>query len=212
MRVLMIDGHPDADRLSAWALDSYAQGLAPDCEVERIAVRDLAFAPSQSGYARPQPWEPDLRRVAELLAACDHLVIAFPLWWGAEPSGVKAFIDRLLMPGFAFRYHRDDPWWDGLMRGRGADLIVTMDTPAIYLRFAYGNAVWRRWKGQVLGFCGFRPVRFFALGPVRKGAAEKALPQWRARLAKAAASMAKPAREKRDPAPQDYLAALGPAQ
>lgn len=208
MRVLMIDGHPATDRLSAHLLDGYAAALPGDAVVDRVAVRDLDFAPCAAGYAAPQPWEPDLHALAEKLAACDHLVIAFPLWWGAEPSGVKALLDRLLMPRFAFRYHDKDPWWDQLMKGRSADLIVTMDTPPMYLRLAYGNAIWRRWKGQVLGFCGFAPVRFFALGPVRQGGVERSLTKWHARLAAAARSAPALRRGERSTAPEDYLTGL----
>ena len=190
MRVLMIDGHPDAGRLSQTLLESYAAGLGADCVITTIAVRDLEFADAKWGFARPQPWERDLVRVAEALAACDHLVIAFPMWWGAEPAMLKAFIDRLLMPGFAFNQHKDDPWWDGHLKGRSADLIVTMDTPRFFLKLAYGNAIWRRWKGQVLGYCGIRPVRFFPLGPVRQGGVERNLAKWRRTLVAAAGSAA----------------------
>jgi NAD(P)H dehydrogenase (quinone) len=179
MNVLLLDGHPDEGRLVSHLLDRYQQALAPDAKATRIAVRDLVFDPNlRHGYAKRTEWEPDILRFAEALDACDHLVVAFPMWWGSEPAQLKGLIDRTILPGFAFAYHETDPWWDRLFEGRSADVIVTMDTPKLFLRLAYGNAIVRRWKGQILGFVGFKPVRFLACGPVRQGAAEKHLAQW----------------------------------
>ncbi|MCB2058179.1 MAG: NAD(P)H-dependent oxidoreductase, partial [Novosphingobium sp.] len=170
MRCLVIDGYPDSGRLVTALLDGYVAALPGGTEIDRFAVRDLAFDPVlHRGYAEDQPLEPDLRRLADAVLACDHLVVAFPMWWGAEPAPLKGLLDRLLLPGWAFRYHRDDPMWDRLLAGRSADLIVTMDTPPWYLRLAYGDAVIKRWKRQVLGFTGFKPVRVFRFGPTRQG-------------------------------------------
>ncbi|MEE4154080.1 MAG: NAD(P)H-dependent oxidoreductase [Erythrobacter sp.] len=180
MNVLLLDGHPDEGHLASHLLDCYQRALPPGAEANRLAVRDLIFDPNlRHGYARRTDWEPDIRRFAEALDACDHLVVAFPMWWGSEPAQLKGLIDRAILPGFAFAYHANDPWWDRLLEGRSADVIVTMDTPPIFLRLAYGNAIVRRWKGQILGFVGFRPVRFLAYGPVRQGGANKRLPKWK---------------------------------
>lgn len=198
MRVLIVDGHPDDGRLVSHLLDTYQAALGADISVERIAVRDLTFEPNlRRGYTVVQPWEPDLERVGAAIAACDHLVVGFPMWWGSEPAQLKGLVDRVLLPGFAFRYHRHDPFWDRLLAGRSADAIITTDTPSWYLRFAYGNPVVRRWRGQILGFCGFKPVRILKLGPTRHGGAEKNIAGWRRqveRLAVSAGSLRRGAR------------------
>lgn len=187
MRVLLIDAHPDADRLSAHLLETYAAALPANAQVEWLAIRDLHFNPDLSrGYVDVPPLEPDLDRALTAIEGCDHLVLAFPLWWGAEPARLKGFWDRVLLPRRAFRYHKDDPWWDRLLAGRSADVIVTMDTPPLYLRLAYFDPLGWRYRRQVLGFVGFRPVRLLYFGMVRRGGAERNLPRWRERLVKAA--------------------------
>jgi NAD(P)H dehydrogenase (quinone) len=200
MRVLLIDGHPGAGRLSAHLLDTYQAALPEGTEVDRIAIRDLAFNPDLTrGYVELPPLEPDLDRALALIEGCDHLVLVFPLWWGAEPARLKGFWDRVLLPRRAFRYHRDDPWWDRLLAGRSADVIVTMDTPPVYLRLAYFDPVGWRYRRQVLGFVGFRPIRLHYFGMVRRGGAERNLVRWRAkveRAARSAAALRRPAREK----------------
>ncbi|MFY9349737.1 MAG: NAD(P)H-dependent oxidoreductase [Sphingobium sp.] len=189
MRVLILDGHPDEGRLVSHLLDLYRAGLGDATEVERIAVRDLTFDPIlRQGYKIVQPWEPDLERVGAAIAACDHLVVAFPMWWGSEPAELKGLLDRVLLPGFAFRYHKDDPFWDRLLAGRSADVLITTDTPSWFLRFAYGNPVVRRWRGQILGFCGFKPLRITRFGPVRQGGVEKHLVAWQRKIERLAAS------------------------
>ena len=209
MNVLIVDGHPDGadggkSRLVTELLDHYARSLPLDASIVRINIRDLTFSPNlQRGYRADQIWEQDLERSAQAIAQCDHLVIGFPLWWGAEPAMLKGWIERVLLPGFAFRYHQKDQFWDGLLAGRSADLIITMDTPPWYLRLVYCDSVTRRWRGQMLGFCGFKPVRVFRLGPTRRGGTTKSLQNWQATLARAAQSTATLKRGKKTIAPLD---------
>ncbi|MGE4323484.1 MAG: NAD(P)H-dependent oxidoreductase [Sphingobium sp.] len=204
MRVLILDGHPDDGRLVSHLLDTYRAALGDGVEVELIAVRELAFESNlRRGYKEVQPLEPDLERVWAAIDACDHLVIGFPMWWGGEPALLKGLIDRVLLPGAAFRYHADDPFWDRLLAGRSADAIITMDTPGFYLRLAYGNPVTRRWRGQILGFCGFKPVRIARFGPIRQGGVEKNLTAWRRKVERMAASAARLRRAPKRPVSSD---------
>lgn len=189
MKILLIDGHPDSGRLTSDLLDVYENALPAGSAVTRVAIRNLDFTPNlKRGYAQRTPWEPDIQRLAEDLDACDHMAVFFPMWWGAEPAMVKGLLDRLLLPGFTFAYHQDDPWWDRLMEGRSADAVITMDTPPIFLRLMYGNSIIKRWRKQVLDFCGFRPARVLPLGPVKDGAAEKNWAKWQAKLEKLAST------------------------
>lgn len=192
MRVLLIDGHPDADRLSARLLDLYALALPEGCAPERLALRDLDFdVLATRSYEGMPAMEPDLARLFEAIRAADHIVLAFPMWWGGAPALVQGTVERLFLPGQSFAYHTKDPFWDKLLKGRSADLLVTMDTPPLVLRWLWGFPIGRRWKRQILGFVGIRPVRVHCFGPVRRGGAERGLPRWRLRLARAAATASK---------------------
>lgn len=189
MRVLMIDGHPGADRLSAGLLDIYQRSLPSHHVVDRIAIRDLDFDPIlHRGYTEPQPLEPDLQRATQAVLDADHIVIAHPLWWGAEPALLKGFYDRVLLPGTTFQYHKRSPFWDKLLKGRSGDVLVTTDTPIAWLKLRFGNPLGKRLTHQVLGFCGVRPLRVGYFGPVRRGGAERRLTGWHSRLTKLAES------------------------
>ena len=200
MNVLLIDAHPDEGRFCSHLLGVYGEALPPGAEVTLVALRDLAFNPNLAhGYRKRTDWEPDIARLAELLDACDHIAFAFPLWWGAEPAMLKGLLDRLFLPGFTFAYHDNDTWWDRNMAGRSADVIVTMDTPPFFLRLAYGNSVIHRWRKQILGFAGFKPVRILPLGQVKFGGAEKKGARWEANVRALARSIrqAEPAKKER---------------
>ena len=198
MKVLLVDGHPDTDRYCTHLLDIYQAALPKDAEITRIVLRDMEFTPNLShGYRIRTDWEPDVAAFAEHLDACDHVTFVFPMWWGAEPAMLKGLLDRVLLPGFTFAYHDNDTWWDRNMAGRSADVIITMDTPPIFLWLAYGNSIIKRWKGQILEFCGMKPVRILPIGQVKFGGAEKHAAKWTAKIEKLARTVrqAEPAKK-----------------
>lgn len=53
------------------------------------------------------------------------------------------------------------------MKGKTARLIVTMDTPAWYYSLAYGNPGHNSMRKSILHYCGVKPVRISAFGPVK---------------------------------------------
>ena len=80
-----------------------------------------------------------------------------------------------------------------------------MDTPPFFLRLMYGNAIVHRWKKQVLGFCGFKPVRFAAFGPINHGGAEKGVEKWKKKVFWMASSINPKDRAKKQPRLEAFL-------
>jgi NAD(P)H dehydrogenase (quinone) len=137
--------------------------------VRTVALGELAFDPiRRTGYGDAPPLEPDLERAQGDIGWADHLVFAYPNWWGTMPALLKGFIDRVILPGFAFRYRSDSLWWDRLLRGKSARLLVTMDTPPAWYRWVIGRPGHNQMRKSVLGFCGVKPVRVSQFGPVRR--------------------------------------------
>lgn len=168
-RILVILGHPNTDSFCAAIADSYSEGAqAAGHEVRRIAVGDLAFDPVlRLGYAGSQPLEPDLAAAQAAIAWAQHLVFVYPVWWGAMPALLKGFIDRVFLPGFAFKYRSGSPLWDRLLAGRSAHLFVTMDSPPWYYRWIYRMPGHQQMKRTILEFSGVKPVRISSFGPIR---------------------------------------------
>lgn len=186
MHVLMIDGHPDENRLLGDLLDIYQAGLPWDTRVARIAIRDLDFDPVlHRGYDVVQELEPDLETAWQAMLMADHIVVAFPLWWGGEPAKMKGFWDRLLLPTRAFDT-TEGILPVGLLAGRSSDVLVTMGGPPLLLRTVLFDPIAHRMKRQVLGFCGISPVRTHYFGPADDDAAKDHMDGWRRRLLKIA--------------------------
>ncbi len=171
--ILVILGHPDSDSFCGVLARTYAdQAGQAGAEVRTLALGDIRFDPVLwKGYHRIQELEPDLVAAQALITWAQHLVFIYPTWWGALPALMKGFFDRVFLPGFAFKYRKDSPWWDKLLAGRSAHLIVTMDTPCWYYRWIYGQPGHREMKRTILGFCGIGPIRITEFGPVRHATA-----------------------------------------
>lgn len=168
-RILIIQGHPARQSFCAALAQAYAYG-ARDAghTVSLLSLRELAFDPVlHEGYASIQPLEADLVRAQAEITAADHIVVVFPTWWGGMPALLKGFIDRVFLPGFAFKYRQGSPWWDRYLTGKSAHVITTMDTPPWYFRLFYRDAGVNQIKRTILQFCGVGPVRVTRIGRVK---------------------------------------------
>lgn len=170
MKITAIDGHPGTDRLVSALLERYLSSAErAGAQITRVILRDMDFDPIlHEGYREIQALEPDLEAARDAITDCDHLIIGFPMWWGGQPALLKGFFDRVFLPGYAFKYHANNPLWDRLLAGRSADVFITADTPKWYFSLFHGAPILRQMKGQILGFSGFKPVRQFYFAPVRK--------------------------------------------
>lgn len=120
------------------------------------------------GYEHPQPLEPDLLVAQADITWAQHLVWVYPIWWGGLPALLKGFLDRIFLPGFAFKYRANSALWDCLLIGRSAELLVTMDSPPWYYRWVQRQPGHRQMKQAILEFSGIQPVRVHNFGPVVK--------------------------------------------
>lgn len=168
-RTLIILGHPDPTRSFCAALaDRYQKGaVEAGVDIRELHLGALNFDPVlRSGYQGKQCLEADLQGAQEDIRWAEHLVFVYPTWWGSLPALLKGFVDRVFLPGFAFKYRKNSPLWDKLLAGRSAELLVTMDTPAWYYRLIYRNAGLSVMKKNILEFSGITPIRTHTFGPV----------------------------------------------
>lgn len=128
------------------------------------------FAADRDSFA------PALQAEMDRLAACDLLILQFPIWWLGMPAIMKGWIDRVFAIG---RTYGSGRWFDrGWMRGKQAMLAVTIGgTEQAYSRDGvYGPVedVLRPINHGILGFCGFDVVEpFIAYAPARQSPAER---------------------------------------
>lgn len=166
---LVLLGHPEPGSFNDHLARGYAAGFeAGGGRADVIALADLAFDPVlRHGYAAEQPLEPALCRVRERIEAAQQITWVFPTYWAAPPAIVKALVDRLFVPGWAFRY-TGKALPEGLLRGRASRVVTTMDSPSLWYAFAHHRAIHGAFGRGTLSFVGFAPVRVHAIYSARK--------------------------------------------
>lgn len=170
MKILVIDGHPYEKSFCRAIADQYIEGAKETGhEVKLLSLRELNFDPIlRSGYKVPQPLEPDLRSAQADIKLADHIVVITPIWWGGPTALLKGFMDRIFLPGFAFKYRTDSVWWDKFLVGKSGHVIVTSDAPAWYMRFIRGDSTVKLIRESTMDFVGIKPVRVTRVGNVKR--------------------------------------------
>ncbi len=169
-RILLIQGHPDSQggHLCHALLQAYADGAAAAGHaLRRIDVAQLDFPVLRSA----KEWE-DGPLPGCLLAPqhdiewAQHLVLFFPLWMGDMPALLKAFLEQVARPGFAFHDDGNGGFGKKGLGGRSARVVVTMGMPALVYRYYFRAHSIKSLERNVLGFVGIAPVRETLIGMV----------------------------------------------
>ena len=175
-KILVILGHPDSESFSGALADAYAEGArSGGAEVRCLRLGEFEFDPVLSGKGRHEPpAETDLVTSQESLTWADHVVFAYPIWWATPPALLKGFIDRVLLPGFAYQSSGEkNKMAEPLLGGRTAHLLITMDSPSWYYRWFTGRPNHKMMKRGVLHFCGIKPVRISEYTPIKTSSEEQ---------------------------------------
>lgn len=165
--ILLINGHPDPrpERLCAALAAAYAQAArSAGHQVRRIDVGalDVPLIGSVDDFiATPSPAIADIQRA---LRKADHIVIIHPLWLGATPARLKAFLEQVFRYGVALNPPGSPG--GGLLKGKSARIVITMGMPAFVFRWAFGAHGLKGLERGLLWLCGVGPIRHLILGGV----------------------------------------------
>lgn len=168
-QILIINGHPDKESYNFALAAAYEEGaVSSGATVNVINICDLDFNPNlQFGYRKRTELEPDLVNAQGKLKEADHIVWIYPVWWGSVPAMMKGFLDRVLLPGFAFKKREGSVWWDKYLSGKTSRIICTMDQPTWYYRIFNGSPSHYAMKRLTLNFIGIKSVKITSIGPLR---------------------------------------------
>jgi putative NADPH-quinone reductase len=171
-RILIIQGHPDpkGGHLGQALAQAYADGAADaGHELRRVDVAQLDFPVLRSAQEYEQgSLPPTLKLVQDDIEWAQHLVVFFPLWLGDMPALLKAFLEQVARPGFAFRDDGNGGFGKKGLTGRSARVVVTMGMPALVYRYYFRAHSVRSLERNVLGFVGIAPVHETLIGMVER--------------------------------------------
>jgi len=140
MQVLLVHCHPCADSFSATLRDNAVAALtAAGNQVEVRNLYDEGFAPALTAEQRRQFYD----ETANLSGIEDHvgalrraeaLLLVYPTWWFGPPAMLKGWLDRVWVPGVAFR-----------LGGAGELRPLLTNIRRIGVVTTYGSPHWRLW-------------------------------------------------------------------
>ncbi|RDC56503.1 flavodoxin family protein [Pedobacter chinensis] len=170
--ILLILGHPSEQSFCKALLDAYqagAESVGAVCKILVISKLDFDVNLAD-GYKTGEVMEleQDLTDAQALIQWADHIVMVYPNWWGFMPAVTKGFIDRIFLPGFAFKNHSGKLFPEKLLKGKSIRLLVTMDTPTWWFYLVYRASQYQILKDIVFGYVGFDPIKFSTFGFIRK--------------------------------------------
>ncbi len=186
-RIVLIEGHPDAvlPHLCGALADAYKVGAeSAGHEIRRVPVAKLDFP-----LLRTQlDWEhgkvpASLQSAQDDIAWAQHLVFFFPLWLGDMPALLKAFLEQVARPGFAFKAEGSNPFAHKGLTGRSARVVVTMGMPALLYRWYFRAHSVKSLERNILGFVGVAPVNETLIGMVDR-LGEDGVRKWQGKLQK----------------------------
>ena len=142
MNVLYVRGHPYAKSFHAAIQDAYiGAAKAKGHDIEVLNLGELGFDPVlRYGYHERMPEDADIVESQRLVKWADHIVFAYPLWWGVPPSLFMGWVSRVFTPGFSYRL--GDLVNPGrFLAGKTADIIVTSRAPRFGWPFVGNDGV-----------------------------------------------------------------------
>tara|TARA_R110002126_G_scaffold19489_33_gene73191 strand:+ start:3337 stop:3921 length:585 start_codon:yes stop_codon:yes gene_type:complete len=183
-RILIIDGHPDSDacRLCHGLANAYAAGATDGGhEIRRIDLHALDFPllRTRADFDHGEPPD-DIATAQSAIMWAEHLVIVYPLWLGTMPALLKAFLEQVIRPSFAFERGRPG-WPKKLLKGRSARIVVTMGMPVMVYRWIYLSHSLRSLERNILKFAGIGPIRETLFG-MTDDEGERVRNRWIARM------------------------------
>ena len=174
-KIMIVVGHSQQASFCSVLGSAYKKGAEEAGHKAQVFnLSQMTFDPIlREGFHREQPLEPDLRAAYEALAACDHLVLIFPLWCGDMPAILKGFIERILQPDLIARQNTEAAMNWNIFKNKTARIIMTMGMPVSVYRFWYGGHALKLLTRNILHFVGIKPVRQTLFGMIGTSKPEK---------------------------------------
>ncbi|MEU6299558.1 NAD(P)H-dependent oxidoreductase [Streptomyces erythrochromogenes] len=166
MRVGVYLAHPRPGSFNHAVFDAVVDELrGRGC---RVAAHDLCAegfpavsSVEETGTVAPAPGagDPQVDLHRREVAALDALVFVHPNWWGMPPAVLTGWVQRVLVPGVAYKLGSAEGEPAGLLKAGRALVLNTSDTPGEREESEFGDPLQRIWAACVLPYVGVVDVR-----------------------------------------------------
>ncbi len=177
MKILIVYAHPNKKSFNHAELEHIKSGLDQSGEhtYQIVDLYEEQFNPvltfNENKRRVDLVNDPEMKKYRDLVQEANHLIFIYPIWWYGPPAILKGFIDRVLVKGFAYTYEGFLP--KGLLSGKTAWVVYTLDSPSWFVTFFRHQAEWMIMKRAILKFCGFRKIRRLMFAGLKNSSLKK---------------------------------------
>jgi NAD(P)H dehydrogenase (quinone) len=98
----------------------------------------------------------ETKRYQQLITESTNIIFIFPVFWFRAPAILEGFLDKVFIPGFAYRFKQIIGKYGipvPLLKDKNVLTILTHGAPALPVKTIYINAVKYRFLLGFLSFC-----------------------------------------------------------
>jgi putative NADPH-quinone reductase len=176
MHTVIVFNHPYEGSYCNAILQAVTVGLQKNSHtVDLIHLDKEGFNPVMNandlkGFVNSTPADPKVLEYRERMGKANHLIFIFPIWWELMPAMTKGFIDKVIFPGVAYEYDKRSTLPKMVKKFNnltGITLITTMNTPSIFYRLLFGNAVKKAFFTGTFWKLGYKNRTWISLNMVK---------------------------------------------
>ncbi|MFF4954512.1 NAD(P)H-dependent oxidoreductase [Streptomyces chattanoogensis] len=178
MRIGVYLAHPRPGSFNHALFDAVVEALrSHGCDVLAHDLCAEGFPPvlsadeTETVQAATDTRDPHVARHRAEVATLDAMVFIHPNWWGMPPAALVGWVQRVLVPGVAYKLGSAEGEPAGLLKAGRALVLNTSDTPADREASEFGDPLQRIWSACVLPYVGAADVRRIVFRTVTDSAA-----------------------------------------
>ncbi|MBW5484417.1 NAD(P)H-dependent oxidoreductase [Streptomyces bambusae] len=166
MRIGVYLAHPRPGSFNHAVFDAVVDELrGRGCQVFAHDLCAEGFAPllaaDETGTVQSAPGahDPQVALHREEVAVLDAMVFVHPNWWGMPPAVLTGWVQRVFVPGVAYKLGTAEGEPAGLLKAARALVLNTSDTPAGREEGEFGDPLHNIWSACILPYVGVADVR-----------------------------------------------------
>jgi NAD(P)H dehydrogenase (quinone) len=156
-RFLLIYAHPNPDSFNGAIKSRIVTSLtAANIPYKVIDLYSENYDPVLSLSEMNGTSSAETRKYQEVITGSTNIIFIFPVFWFRAPAILEGFIDKVFVPGFAYRFKKIIGIYGmpvPLLRDKNVLTILTHGAPAFPVKTIYANAVKYRFLLGFLSFC-----------------------------------------------------------
>jgi NAD(P)H dehydrogenase (quinone) len=170
MNFLLVIDHPNQNSFNYQVMHHFIKGIQANqhtfdiCDLEKDQFNPVMSIKDLEKYAAGGFTDENIESYQRQIMSADYLVFFFPVWWIAPPARLKGWMDKVLLPNFAFTEGQiPQPLLSHIQK---AIFFTTTGVSDDVFQKEFGSAFRLVFDKGVFQFCGIQDMEWFNCGDV----------------------------------------------